>query len=93
MSAVLRHALARLGTHPGRALLAAGGIAAAAAMVGAAITVGYGLATGFDRSVRAAGLPDEIARFEPRSAADVDARVRGLAKLRDSVYRLETLSA
>jgi hypothetical protein len=55
-----RAPLERLRAAPKRAALAALGVLLAAAMAGAAITVGYGLHTGFDRSARAADLPDVI---------------------------------
>ena len=71
MKAVLLHALCRLRSRPGRALLAAGGIFAAAAMLGAAVTVGYSLGTGFDRAASAADLADVVARFETRRLSEV----------------------
>ena len=46
-----------------------------------ALTVGYGLATGFDRAADAAGLPDVIARFDASAAPTVDERVRALPNL------------
>ena len=46
----LRASLRRLRARRGRSLVAALGIAAAAAMVGTAVTVGYSLSTGFDRA-------------------------------------------
>ena len=42
-------------------------------MLSAAVVVSYGLGTGFDRSARAASLPDIIVRFNNKSAADVAA--------------------
>ena len=53
----IRQALAQLRARRGRAVLAAGGVAAAAAMLGAAVTVGDSLAGGFDRAASAAHLP------------------------------------
>jgi hypothetical protein len=47
--AVLAYAFARLRVRRGRIVLAAAGIAAAGAMLGAAVTVAYGLDTAFDR--------------------------------------------
>jgi hypothetical protein len=41
----------------GRALIALIGIFAASLVVGTAATVGFGLATGFDRAARQADLP------------------------------------
>ena len=81
--------LRRLRARPGRSLLAAVGIAAAAAMLGTAVTVGYGLHTGFDRAADRADLPDVIARFDDRSQAEVDARVRALPDLQARSYRHE----
>ena len=89
MRGVLRHALARLSARRGRALLAAGGIAAASAMLGAAVTVSLSLATGFDRAANRAGLADVIARFDPVPLGEVEARTRALANLRAVSYRLE----
>ena len=59
-------------------------------MLGAAVTVSYGLATGFERSARRADLPDVIARFEPLPAARVDARLRALPNVAARSYRLES---
>ncbi len=72
-----------------RTLLAAVGIFAASLVVGTAATVGYGLATGFDRSAREADLPDVIARFDQESRETVDARVRALPNLAARSYRHE----
>ena len=46
-----------------RGRLAFVGVLLAAAMAGAAVTVAYGLATGFDRAARQADLPDVIVTF------------------------------
>jgi ABC-type antimicrobial peptide transport system permease subunit len=72
-----------------RTVLAAVGIFAASLVVGTAATVGYGLATGFDRSAREADLPDVIARFDKESRETVDARVRALPNLAARSYRHE----
>jgi ABC-type antimicrobial peptide transport system permease subunit len=88
---VVRQALADLRARRGRALLAAIGIAAAALMAGTAITVSYGLATGFDRAAGRADLPDVIVRFDPRAIAALDRRVRALPNLRARSYRYEGL--
>ena len=58
-------------------------------MLGASITVAYGLATGFDRAASASSLPDAIARFEARPVTDVDARARALPNVAELAYRLE----
>src|SRR3954470_6802454 len=72
-----------------RTLLAALGVLAAALVVGTATTVGYSLATGFDRSAERADLPDIIARFANDDEAKVDARVRALPNLAARSYRAE----
>jgi ABC-type antimicrobial peptide transport system permease subunit len=88
---VLRAAFADVRARRGRALLAAVGVAAAAVMAGTAITVSYGLGTGFDRAARRADLPDVIARFDPQPVAEVDRRVRALPNVRAWSYRDEGL--
>jgi ABC-type lipoprotein release transport system permease subunit len=72
-----------------RALVTALGIALAAAMLSAAVVVSFGLGTGFDRSARAASLPDIIVRFNDKSAADVARRVRALSDLARFQLRFE----
>ena len=52
-----------------RSRVAFAGVLLAAAMAGAAVTVAYGLATGFDRAARQADLPDVIVRFRGESRA------------------------
>jgi ABC-type antimicrobial peptide transport system permease subunit len=85
----VKEALGRLRARRGRTLLAAAGIAAAAAMIGTAVTLSYGLATGFERAVEAADLPDVTARFDSRTRAEVDRRVGALANVEERSYRLE----
>ena len=70
-------------------LLAAGGIAAAAAMLGASVTVAYGLATGFDRTAARAQLPDVLATFQPEPRRDVERVVSSLANVRAASYRIQ----
>jgi ABC-type antimicrobial peptide transport system permease subunit len=82
----------RLRVHPGRTLVAALGIAAAATMLGAAVTVGYGLHTGFGRAAARADLPDVIARFDDQSQQRVDERLRALPNLKARAYRREFTS-
>ena len=89
MRAVLAYALARLRVRRGRVLLAAGGIAAAAAMLGAAVTAAYGLGTGFDRTAERARLPDILATFAPLPRSQVASAVSSLANVRASSYRLQ----
>jgi hypothetical protein len=72
-----------------RARLAFAGVLLAAAMAGAATTVAYGLATGFDRAAREADLPDVIVRFRNESRAQIDRIVRALPNVADRAYRLE----
>ena len=72
-----------------RTVLAALGVFAASLVVGTAATVGYGLATGFDRAAREADLPDVIARFDEESRKTVDERVRALPNLAARSYRYE----
>ncbi|MCW3047388.1 MAG: FtsX-like permease family protein, partial [Solirubrobacterales bacterium] len=73
----------------GRSLLAALGIALASAMAGAAVTVAYGLSTGFDRAARQAGLPDVVVRFADQPQSRIDGIVRRLPDLEARAYRLE----
>ena len=70
-------------------LLAAGGIAAAGAMLGASVTVAYGLATGFDRTAARAQLPDVLATFQPEPRRDVERVVSSLANVRAASYRIQ----
>jgi putative ABC transport system permease protein len=72
-----------------RARLAFAGVLLAAAMAGAAVTVAYGLATGFDRAAREADLPDVIVRFRPDSRAEIDDIVRALPNVAHRSYRFE----
>ena len=73
----------------GRTLLAGLGILAASLVVGTAATVGYGLATGFDRAAEQADLPHVIARFDREDRETVDARVSALPNLAARSYRHE----
>src|SRR3954453_17647681 len=82
-------ALRRLRAAPRRAALAALGVLLAAAMAGAAITVGYGLHTGFDRAARQADLPDVTVSFDPERRSTVDRIVRRLPNLKARSYRTE----
>ncbi len=72
-----------------RRWLAAAGIAAASVVVGTATTVGYGLATGFDRAAERADLPDVVARFDRERRSTLDTRVRALPNLESRSYRRE----
>ena len=72
-----------------RTLLAAAGVFAASVVVGTGATVGYGLATGFERAAARSDLPDVIARFDTDARGRVDARVRALPNLAARSYRRE----
>jgi ABC-type lipoprotein release transport system permease subunit len=74
--------------HRTQTALTAAGVAAVAAMVGAAVTVADGLATGFDRAAAPADLPDVIATFDERDLAEVRARVRALPNVAGFSFRL-----
>jgi ABC-type lipoprotein release transport system permease subunit len=87
--AVLAYAFARLRVRRGRVLLAAGGVAAAGAMLGAAVTAAYGLGTAFDRTATRARLPDIIATFAPVPRSQVAGAVSSLANVRTAAYRLQ----
>jgi putative ABC transport system permease protein len=82
-------ALAGLRARRRRTALAAAGVAAASVVVGTCVTVGYGLATGFERAAARADLPDVIARFDDTPRSRVDSRVRALPNLQSRSYRLE----
>ena len=82
-------ALAGLRARRSRTVLAALGVLAASLVVGTAATVGYGLATGFDRAADQADLPDLIARFDEEPVASLDRRVAALPNLAARSYRWE----
>ena len=89
MTPVLRQGFARLRRDRARALLTAGGVAAATAMVGAAAMLVFALSTGFDRTAARAHLPDITARFAQQPLSAVAARVRRLPNVRKAAYRYE----
>ncbi len=76
-----------------RTLLTALGIALAAAMLSAALVIADGLGLGFDRAARAAGLPDIIVRFDPRSTNEVAQRIAALPDLAAYATRFEQTNA
>lgn len=76
-----------------RLVLTAVGIALASAMLSAAVVVSYGLGTGFDRSARAAGLPDVIVRFDDESVGTAAARIQALPDVVRYSLRLEFTNA
>ncbi len=86
---MIRDALAGLRARRSRTLLSALGILAASLVVGTAATVGFSLATGFDRAAARADLPDVIARFDRDRRSAVDARVAALPNLEARSYRSE----
>ncbi len=88
---MIRDAIAALRARRGRTLLAALGVLAASLVVGTATTVGYSLATGFDRSAEQSDLPDVIARFTRAPLREVDPRVSALPNLQARSYRNEQL--
>lgn len=85
----LRTAWTSLRGRPGRSVLTATGVLAAALVLGVAVTVAYALSTGFDRAARTADLPTVVARFDAEDAAKVDATVRRLPNLAAASYRYE----
>jgi ABC-type antimicrobial peptide transport system permease subunit len=65
------------------------GIALSAAMLSAAVVVADGLGLGFQRSARAADLPDLIVRFNPQPTSTVVQRIRALPDVAAEATRLE----
>ena len=57
-------------------------------MVGAAVTAGWSLSTGFDRAASEADLPDAIASFDPLPRPAIAARAEALPNVRAVAYRL-----
>ncbi len=86
---VLSAAVARVRSRGGRSLLAAIGVAAAALMIGTAVTISYGLATGFDRAAERGDLPDVVARFNDAERSDVEGRLSGLPNVEASATAIE----
>ncbi len=72
-----------------RPRLAFAGVLLAAAMAGAAVTVAYGLHTGFERSARQADLPDVLVRTATEGRGEVDDVVRALPNVAGRSYRFE----
>jgi ABC-type antimicrobial peptide transport system permease subunit len=87
--AILADALAGLRARRGRTVLAAGGVFAAALVLGVVATAAYALATGFDRAADRADLPSVIARFDDEDRDTVDERVGALPNLAARAYRTE----
>ena len=93
MSGLWRDAIGGLRRRKGRVALSAAGIALGAAMLATATVVGFGLHTGFQRSARAAGLPDIIVRFDSQPIGKVAQRIRALPDLAGYSFRLELTDA
>ena len=89
MRGIWREAIRGLRRRRGRVALSATGIALGAAMLATATVVGFGLQTGFQRSARAADLPDIIARFNPQPFSKVRGRITALPDLAAYSFRLE----
>jgi hypothetical protein len=89
MRAAWGGALTQLRAGGRRTALSAAGLLLAAAMAGAAVVVAFGLGTGFERSARAADLPDVIARFADQPPARIRALVRGLPNVAAAQTRIE----
>ncbi|HEY5196819.1 MAG TPA: FtsX-like permease family protein [Solirubrobacteraceae bacterium] len=89
MRAAWREARSTLRARRRRAVLAAVGVGLAAMMLATSVLVSDGLGGGFNRSARAAQLPDVIARFDDQPASKVAARVGALPDLETFTTRLE----
>jgi ABC-type antimicrobial peptide transport system permease subunit len=89
MRSAWREAAATLRTRRRRAVLAGIGVGLAAMMLATSVVVSDGLGGGFNRSARAARLPDLIARFDELPASKVAARVGALPDVATFTTRLE----
>ena len=89
MSQAWAAAALRLRAGRRRTSVAAATIAVASLLLGTAVTVGYGLVTGFDRAANAADLPDVIAQFDERPISGLDATLRALPNVAAVSYRFE----
>jgi FtsX-like permease family len=72
-----------------RIVLPAGGVLAAALVLGVVATAAYSLATGFERAADRGDFPSVIARFDGEARSTVDAGVRRLPNLESRAYRTE----
>jgi ABC-type lipoprotein release transport system permease subunit len=84
-----REARTALRSRRRRALLAGLGVGLAGMMLATSVVVSDGLGGGFERSARAARLPDVIARFDEQPASRVAARVSALPDIETFTTRLE----
>ena len=89
MSQAWAAAVLRLRTGRRRTSVAVATIAVASLLLGTAVTVGYGLVTGFDRAANAADLPDVIAQFDERPVSGLNATLRALPNVAAVAYRFE----
>ncbi|MDQ2761736.1 MAG: ABC transporter permease [Actinomycetota bacterium] len=89
MKSALAEARSGLALRRRRSVLSAMGIALGAAMLAAAVVIGVGLGGGFDRSARAADLPDVIVRFDDQSARRVASRISALPDIASYSLREE----
>lgn len=85
----MRRALRRMRGRRRRALTAAALTAAAGLAVGVAGTVGYSLATGYDRAAQRSDQPDLLGRFAPQRRSIISQRLDRLPNVRRISYRLE----
>jgi len=85
----MRRALGRLRGRRRRVLTAAALTAAAGLAVGVAGSVGYALATGYERTARRTDQPDVVARFAPQPLSVLRARLQRLPNVERISYRLE----
>jgi ABC-type antimicrobial peptide transport system permease subunit len=89
MSGSWREALSGLRRRRRRIALSSIGIVLGAAMLATATVIGYGLHTGFQRSARAADLPDVIARFDAQPRSRVARRIQALPDIAAYSFGLE----
>ena len=85
----MRRALVRLRGRRRRALAAAALTAAAGLAVGVAGSVGYALATGYERAAKRTDQPDVVARFAPQRMSVLRTRLQRLPNVERISYRLE----
>jgi ABC-type antimicrobial peptide transport system permease subunit len=84
----LVRAWASLRARPSAALVTALGLFLVGLMVGAAVTLGWSLSTGFERAQRAANAPEVTARFDVIEREDALSRLSGLANVEETSFRL-----
>ena len=89
VGAVLAYAWARARAHRGRQVLALLGVVAAAAMVGASVTIAATLSGGFDRTAQRRDCPTSSRPSTPLPQAQVAHVVSQLANVRGASYVLQ----